>query len=69
MDAARRKLFRGERDFGPCKGCDALSYRTGLLPDKMGQEKMAKPTSATALVLADALRVKPLTKPVKREWE
>lgn len=69
MDAARRKLILGQRDFGPCKGCDALSYRTGLLPDKMGKAVMPKPSSATALVLSDALRAKPLTKPVKREWE
>jgi radical SAM protein with 4Fe4S-binding SPASM domain len=69
MDAARRRLITGDRDFGPCKGCDALSYRTGLLPDKMGKMTMPKPTPTTNKILADAARKKPLTAPVVREWE
>ena len=69
MDAARRRLVSGDRDFGPCRGCDALSYRTGLLPDKMGKLPMPKPTPKTNQVLADAAKKKPLTIPVKREWE
>lgn len=69
MQAARRKLLIGERDFGPCKGCDALSYRTGLLPDKYGRESLPKPTRKDSELLAAASAGKPLTKPVKREWE
>lgn len=69
LDAARRRLVSGDRDFGPCRGCDAVSYRVGLLPDKLGKEKMPRPTPATNKVLADAAKRKPLTAPVKREWE
>lgn len=69
MDAARRRLISGDRDFGPCKGCDALSYRIGLLPDKMGKERMPKPTPTTNAILEAATKKKPLTTPVKREWE
>lgn len=69
MDSARRKLVLGQRDFGPCKGCDATSYRTGLLPDKYGRETLPKPTAKTEAILAEASKAKPLTKPVRREWE
>ena len=67
--AARKKLYNGLRDFGPCNGCDATSYRVGLLPDKMGKQTLPKPSKKDLEVLATALRRKPLTKPVKREWE
>lgn len=66
---ARKRLLRGMRDFGPCKGCDAISYRVGLLPDKMGKETMPKPTAAGLAKLNEACKRKPLTKPVRREWE
>lgn len=69
MQAARRKLILGQRDFGPCKGCDALSYRTGLLPDKMGKEVLPKPSVRDKQILADAAKKKPLSKIVRREWE
>jgi hypothetical protein len=67
MQAARRKLVLGQRDFGPCQGCDAVSYRVGLLPDKLGRLTLAKPTKADNELLRQ--KTKPLTKPVKREWE
>ncbi|TXH54319.1 MAG: radical SAM/SPASM domain-containing protein [Desulfurellales bacterium] len=67
MEAARRKLVLGQRDFGPCNGCDALSYRTGLLPDKKGAVTLPKPSKADNELLS--AKYKPLTKPVKREWE
>lgn len=69
MDAARRKLILGQRDFGPCRGCDALSYRTGLLPDKYGRETLPKPSAASNATLAEATKRRTLTKPVRREWE
>lgn len=67
MRAARRKLILGQRDFGPCKGCDATSYRVGLLPDKLGRDTLPKPTAADNRFLAE--RRKQLTPTVKREWE
>jgi MoaA/NifB/PqqE/SkfB family radical SAM enzyme len=66
---ARKRLLLGLRDFGPCAGCDAVSYRTGLLPDKLGKETLPKPTKAGLDMLLQASSRKPLTKPVKREWE
>lgn len=69
FDAARRKLILGERDFGPCKGCDAVSYRVGLLPDKFGKVTMPKPDKNTARIIAEATAGKPYTAPVQRPWE
>ena len=69
MYAARKKLYAGERDFGPCEGCDALSYRPGLLPDHKGQEILEPPTNNDEELLAEALQRGPLTIPVLRPWE
>ncbi len=69
FEAARRKLYRGERDFGPCDGCDAISYRTGLLPDPKGLEAMAEPTLDDYEVIETACGGQPYTNLVLREWE
>lgn len=69
FQAARRKLYHGERDFGPCKGCDAVSYRVGLLPDRMGKESLPPADADDLQYIADALADGPLTKPVLRPWE
>lgn len=72
MQAARIKLYRGERDFGPCDGCDALSYRVGLLPDKKGKDDLPLYEESRAFVdeqIRQAMSAGPLTTLVKREWE
>ena len=69
FEAARRKLLRGERDFGPCNGCTARSFRVGLLPDKKGQDWMEEVDDETRAVIAKTLAKGPLTKPVLRPWE
>jgi len=69
MGAARVKLYHRERDFGPCEGCDALSTRVGLLPDKLGKEEMPKPDAGVKRDIAAALAKGPFTKPVLRPWE
>ena len=69
FDAARRRLMQGDRSFGPCHGCNATSYRTGLLPDKKGKVAMPLPDKASETALAEALAGKPYTAPVVREWE
>jgi hypothetical protein len=69
MGAARRMLYHGRRDFGPCAGCDAKSDRVGLLPDKYGLEKLPRPNAQTAKDVAAALAGEPYTKAVRREWE
>jgi radical SAM protein with 4Fe4S-binding SPASM domain len=56
MGAAREKLYRGERDFTPCKGCNHRSYRVGLLPDLLGQGKLRRPDEQTERDLRAALR-------------
>lgn len=69
MQAARKKLYHGMRDFGECKGCDAISYRVGLLPDKMGKATLPKPDERDERIIAKALSGDPYTKPVLRPWE
>lgn len=69
FDAARRKLYYGERDFGPCKGCDATSHRVGLLPDPLGKAALHPVDSAAAKAMHDAMSGDPYTKPVLRPWE
>lgn len=39
MQACRRMLLSGKRIMRPCKGCNAVGHRIGLLPDKKGQQK------------------------------
>lgn len=67
--AARKKLYHGQRDFGPCDGCNATSYRLGLLPDKKGKEALPEASADDYDVIAAALADGPLTQPIKRPWE
>ena len=69
FNAARQKLYMGERDFGPCDGCDSLSYRTGLLPDSQGAASLPPPDTDTIKIIDAALTAGPYTKPVLRPWE
>jgi MoaA/NifB/PqqE/SkfB family radical SAM enzyme len=67
--AARKKLYRGARDFGPCAGCTSRSTRVGLLPDKKGKETMENLNDRDALAILEAIAEGPLTEPVLRDWE
>ncbi len=67
--AARKKLYHGERDFGPCDGCDALSYRPGLIPDSNGKAKYGKPTKKDHETIERTLQRKPCTAAIPRPWE
>ena len=67
--AARKKLYRGERDFGPCDGCDALSYRPGLLPDAKGKEGYDEPDENDLRIIENALSRGPYSTAVSRPWE
>lgn len=69
MRAARKKLYHGERDFGPCKGCDAVSYRPGLLPDQRGKSTLPRANSRDLETLREACEGAPYTLPVLRDWE
>lgn len=67
--AARRKLYAGERDFGPCHGCNHRTYRNGLLPDRMGRDTMGPPTEADAALIDHLANGTTLTPVVLRRWE
>jgi hypothetical protein len=67
--AARKKLYHGQRDFGPCDGCDALSYRPGLLPDAKGKESYDKPSKSDLRNIKSALEQGSFTPAVARPWE
>ena len=69
FQAARRKLYHGLRDFGACKGCDALSYRPGLLPDQRGNDSLPLPSPRDEAVIAKAVAGKTYTLPVLRDWQ
>jgi hypothetical protein len=69
FDAARRKLIRGERDFGPCDGCTSKTLRAGMLPDKFGKDQLPLPDEETAAIIQRSLEKGPLTTPVLRQWE
>lgn len=69
FDAARRRLIRGERTFGPCNGCDAKSYRVGLLPDPLGKVDMPEEDAESLAALEAAVAGAPYTARVAREWE
>jgi MoaA/NifB/PqqE/SkfB family radical SAM enzyme len=69
LDAARRKLYRGERDFGPCLGCDSHSHRTGILPDPAGRDTMPAMDPEAEAALKAAVEGSSYTVPVLRAWE
>lgn len=69
FNAARLKLYHGQRDFGPCDGCNARSYRVGLLPDKLGKVDLPRPDDEVKQVIKRCLTGKPYTDPVLRPWE
>ena len=54
--AARQENYHNGRTFEPCYGCNVKSYRTGLLPDKLGKETMPKPNQSTRENIAAAIK-------------
>lgn len=69
LNAARRKLYHGERDFSICKGCDSFSGKPGLLPDPMGQATLPRAGKADRMAIVAATAGEPYTKPILRPWE
>lgn len=66
MQAARRALYHGERSaLIPCKGCNATTYRNGLLPDKKGKLVLPMLDIDDRLTLADAIQGDPYTSRVR----
>lgn len=69
MYAARKKLVKGERDFGVCDGCNHLSYRVGLLPDRKGQRTLPQADAEDLNLIEMALAGDPYSPGVLRVWE
>lgn len=69
MYAARKKLVRGERDFGACYGCTHRSFRVGLLPDRMGQRTLPEATEEDLDLIEMALDGAPYSSGPLRVWE
>jgi len=69
FQAARQKLFHGQRNFKPCLGCNSRSFRVGLLPDKFGKQTVKRPSRNHLSLITKVTAEKPKTKPVLREWE
>ena len=66
LEAARAALYNGRRDMiDTCNGCNAVSYRVGLLPDKLGKEVLNLPTPAQKRLIAAAQAAGPYTTTVK----
>jgi hypothetical protein len=64
--SARRLLFRGRRQVGPCFGCDSRSTRPGLVcvgnPPELATDRDVE-------LLYELVGNGPMTVPVLREWE
>jgi MoaA/NifB/PqqE/SkfB family radical SAM enzyme len=70
FNIARILLYNKDRNFIPCKWCDAISYRTGLLPDKMGKEEIRPPTKNDYKIIKQIAREDTtLAGKVLRKWE
>lgn len=68
FDAMRHKLYHGQRNFGPCDGCDHETYRLGLLPDKLGKDDLPLPTPEHEAVIKKALAGPSYTPLVRQPW-
>ena len=69
FNAARRMLLHYSREFTPCRWCDALSPRVGLLPDKYGKTTLPEPDAGCGRVIDSAIAGPSYTEPVLRGWE
>ena len=65
----RKYMYHGKRDFIPCKGCDFVGFRPGLLPDHMGKLTLPKPNAEDAEVMRKATAGKTYTPIFLRKWE
>lgn len=68
-DPARRALYEGDRRLAPCHGCNAVSTRVGLLPDKKGQHEYPAPDQDSWERWQEIIAAGPIADVVQREWE
>jgi hypothetical protein len=70
FQSTRRILLEGRRDLiGICNGCNAVSYRPGLLPDLLGQVELSEATQSDVSVLAKASAGPIMATRNLRPWE
>lgn len=70
FSSARKFLMSRRRDaIRPCRGCNAKSYRVGLLPDKLGKVKLEEPTDKDLEVCLEAISDGPDRGPTRRAKE
>jgi radical SAM protein with 4Fe4S-binding SPASM domain len=68
--AARKMLYHRDRaGIKVCSKCDNVSFRVGLLPDKMGQVELGHPTKKDRMIVKEAERGRSMTLTVLRPWE
>ena len=67
--AARTKLYHGQRDFGVCNGCDNVTLRNGLLPDRMGRAMLMEPDMFIDHLVKEAVQGEPYTPLVKKHYD
>jgi len=67
FNSARKFLMLADRSkLRPCRGCNAKSYRTGLLPDKKGQDSLYEPTDSDSEIVLQALEGGPDRTPTNK---
>jgi MoaA/NifB/PqqE/SkfB family radical SAM enzyme len=67
--SARKFLYAGRRNFYPCNICNNISYRIGLLPDKMGKQELPPPDDNDYIIVNKAISNGPFTSAILRPWE
>lgn len=68
FNSARKILYSKNRNFDPCIGCDNVSFRVGILPDKLGKKNMGKPTKKDFNIAKEASKGKDYTVTISRRW-
>jgi organic radical activating enzyme len=69
MQLVRRMLLTAGRMAPPCLGCNATSYRVGLLPDKFGKVKLEPLTVEEKTWINNQQLTKPMAPAILRPWE
>lgn len=71
LDAVRRELFFNKRTFPPCYGCNSISYRVGLLPDKLGKLKknILPPDNKVKKIIKSLSTSGTVNKPFPLPWD
>lgn len=69
FESARKMLYHKNRNFSPCKYCNATSFRVGLLPDRMGKQTMDMPNEKDLEIINTCISGEPFSNINFRNWE